>query len=873
MFEDEDVRLFLRPQIGYLAKSNGEQLWMHHYSVYKICTRLLDYLPAFPEKLREPLSLACLLHDVGKMRREAQEILEKGGGGGRVVHKPREEEFRDYISWAEGLCKALDEDTIKAAYDISVTHHHVSDEDIIKNTTAYSSTGILLLRVSDWLASMEKVHPETLDRIVSLFTMPGSDKPFFTLTYFEIGREPGPSTSIIADEALDAFEKNGFKRLVLFPNAAVLVGQGSETTPERGEIAASAYDRIRRQHYAYIQPDYGTRNLFIGFVEENPRAYLEVHRKKILEDLASAEKRGSAFFKLLAELMTDLGRGPGSPDNTWEMNVIHGFATGRNQIRKRGEEWEESRREKLPRQKNGNFDRKKSFDHFLGKLSVRDLLGREYLLDISKDIQGKPLNKLTSEQLFEILISLASKVDEGRGSGEGKIRELEYLLSLPEEKDFTELAKGRFEAYLKYKRRPKPEIGVCEMCGSAFTQKVGTEAPDGATQCFSYVKSNPNIPRAICYLCSYDLAFSRKQEKKNQTSINLWVSSRVDVESEYLLGDIIFRLSDDLNKIRNITRMVDAESDLGLPFPPGLQVPVSKKTLEATEPVTSLEKRIFRTRFGLFIHMENVAANEFSVKDMRARYALIYDILNFLGYETCITNDLEFRQGLFGERRLSTLDNYYQAISVVLLSKVLDRQKKHASRMAMDIIATHPSLAIRKAFETDGRDKPILNADQMRAYIKGLVLADREVVRGGGLTMGELLDEAAFFARNIHRFCVKPEEKRDFWNNLTKHKATKPVQAAFNQMMRGRDFDVAMSAFLSYISDKIAKEDRNDLDAFADRSKKIFRRYYYMRERDFSGFLKAKNALMNGIYVFTRYKDLDLVFQGSSQDFKDEQEG
>jgi DNA repair exonuclease SbcCD ATPase subunit len=106
---------------------------------------------------------------------------------------------------------------------------------------------------------------------------------------------------------------------------------------------------------------------------------------------------------------------------------------------------------------------------------------------------------------------------------------------------------------------------------------------------------------------------------------------------------------------------------------------------------------------------------------------------------------------------------------------------------------------------------------------------------------------------------VEPEEKGEFWQNLTKHKATKPVMAALNAMMRGHDFDVAISAFMAQLSNKIAKEDRRELDDFVRRSKEIFERYYQLRQSSFSDFLKAKNALMNAIFAFTRYKDLDSV--------------
>ncbi len=127
--------------------------------------------------------------------------------------------------------------------------------------------------------------------------------------------------------------------------------------------------------------------------------------------------------------------------------------------------------------------------------------------------------------------------------------------------------------------------------------------------------------------------------------------------------------------------------------------------------------------------------------------------------------------------------------------------------------------------------------------------------------MGDLLRDAAFFARNIPVYCVEPEDRRDFWSNLTKHKATKAALAPLNELMHGHDLDVAMSKLLSQLSVKIGKEEREGMDDFIRGSREILERYHALRQESFSSFLKAKNALMNAIYAFTRYKDLDKVLE------------
>ena len=66
----------LRPQWegGYWAKSSGELLWAHQYKVFRVASLLADFMPAsaFTSNERSLLELACLTHDIGKMRDECQ---------------------------------------------------------------------------------------------------------------------------------------------------------------------------------------------------------------------------------------------------------------------------------------------------------------------------------------------------------------------------------------------------------------------------------------------------------------------------------------------------------------------------------------------------------------------------------------------------------------------------------------------------------------------------------------------------------------------------------------------------------------------------------------------------------------------------------
>ncbi|MDI6874487.1 MAG: hypothetical protein QME84_09450 [Actinomycetota bacterium] len=861
----DNLRAFLKPQVGYLAKSSGEQLWVHHYTVYKVCMRILELLPAFPEDLVNPLQLACLTHDLGKMRPQAQKVLRGAVSTSRVVHKPAYDEIEAYIEKARGLRRPASKKEIKAAYDMAVTHHSVTDEDVIRNSTAYSASGVLLLRVSDWLASMEEIDPDTLERLNTMFLIPGSPHPLLYFTYFEVGREPGPSTSIIASEALAAFEELGYRRLVLFPNAAIVAKAGGVEYPTKEIIARRAYERISRDSLVNIKPNYGTKNLLIGACAEMPHSYLTVHSNQILEDLSKADLRAPAFFKLYAEILSLLGYGPGGRENPWALNVVHGLTTGVSGIPKAGREWEKKTGIELPKQDNGKLNRLESLNTLFGHLTLSQLLPGKVLDALDKEQKqlispyvDKTLSKMKQKELFGVLLALAENVNGGDSQKEKRLQEIATLVSFPVEADFAQIAAERFQAYKRYKKNPDPDKGVCEMCGSAFTQKPGTEAPAGAIQCFSYIKAHPKKPRAVCHLCAYDIALIRNEVRPNNHSITMWITSRVDLEMGARLEEAIKRINSSLNNPRSLSKMMPLSENFNLPLPEHFKLPLTKNAADLEKDLETPTK-FLHTPFGLFGYLGQVAGKGFSVKNQRAVYAALYDILRLIGFNVCLTNDLEFRYGLFGEQRISTKESFFDAVSIMLLSKTFPREKKNQYCIAADIIANQPSLAISRAVETDENNRPLLTEEQLKFYFQALMRSDRPLLKGGEITMGELLRDAAFFARNINRFCVEPEEKGEFWQNLTKHKATKPVMAALNAMMRGHDFDVAISAFMAQLSNKIAKEDRRELDDFVRRSKEIFERYYQLRQSSFSDFLKAKNALMNAIFAFTRYKDLDSV--------------
>ena len=125
-----------------------------------------------------------------------------------------------------------------------------------------------------------------------------------------------------------------------------------------------------------------------------------------------------------------------------------------------------------------------------------------------------------------------------------------------------------------------------------------------------------------------------------------------------------------------------------------------------------------------------------------------------------------------------------------------------------------------------------------------------------------LLKDAAILAdkeKGISHFCVEPEERGKFWQNLTKHSASKPISQALNAIMSNRSLDEVMERFLRNLAVKIPESEKKDLNKFVKNVKEILKKYYELRQKNVSEFLKAKNSLISAIYILTRYPNLKEV--------------
>ena len=89
----EQVKKVLKPQFEYLAKSHGEVLWLHSFSVWSILSKLSARIPRFTDHERLLLEISALIHDIGKMRVRSQEILAKEKHG-KLKHTATKEEIK-----------------------------------------------------------------------------------------------------------------------------------------------------------------------------------------------------------------------------------------------------------------------------------------------------------------------------------------------------------------------------------------------------------------------------------------------------------------------------------------------------------------------------------------------------------------------------------------------------------------------------------------------------------------------------------------------------------------------------------------------------------------------------------------------------------
>ena len=906
MNEEEALKLLkLKPQMWKIGKSTGEQLWMREYTVWYIFKKLTDLkiFPQLEKEKQELLEISCLVHDLKKGTPWNQMILSSEADSDKIINKYvdwwakksvriDEKEFnlrnrlfksgrtdhqieteRDYeyflkpdlelAARGEKLAFENTEEKSRAIFDI-IKHHFIKEEDISKSALAGLGNYILLLKHCDHLASMEDIDARTINEFRKINKF---GRQIFDLTYFTVSREFGPSTALIFDELLKAYKKKGWTPLLYFEDGVVFVSKDKKEALNKEEFIKHMSEHFTIKYLESSPVQYRRETLLVGIAKDHPQKFLVAHKDRIVGDLDRSEA-GSTFFKILMELLTNGGYKNERIRKEYPvLDVLFGLTGGTRGIPLAGKKWKEDKNEDLPKQENGKVDKRASINYIFNSVSLEEVVPKELCNKISATTSA--LNKYSSEELFRILDEIADVFDQKTERDKGIKQYLKDIISLEEEKDFREIVRKRFEEYKKYKRKPsEKEGGVCDICGCTVTQRPSSDFVD--IQTFTQTKAEPRVPRKVCPFCDYDNSVMR-QGLGNYVPINARMHSKIPLKFRDQIKEIINALKNGLNRIQEIENL---EKKWGFLLPP-VDVFTGESEYEVTD-IVSVEDGI-----GSIFRLERKNKKGFSPKDYRVKYEPLYHVLNLLGFNISIGAEEQY--GLFGEDVITKEEDYNKSLAVILLSSTLyfrqENKKKFKQKryiFAKELLEKSPSVAIRYAFAEErirGKNKSELKMDEKLTpkffdflYKSGIMLFR---IKWGEYRMKDLLKDAAFFADRdwgIPHFCVELKERKE-WSkteNITRHKAAKPVSDALNEMLKGGDegaFERAVAAFMRNLAKKIGEEERDTQKEFVKRSADILEKFWELRKADISEFIRAKNALTSTIFVFTRYENLKEVIK------------
>ncbi len=862
----------LRPQwlSGAWAKSSGELLWAHSYTVWSVGRKLARLVPSLSPEETDLLELSCLTHDILKRREENQGRLRSGKGAGD--HKLGFEDLSAYFRDELGNRIPLSDEQVRQILEIARTHHSVSGADIRNQTSARAAMPGRLLITADWIASMEQPDFETLAWLQDLFGGPIGPK-CLSLAYFQFSRFPSPTSYLVVQIALDHYRQQGWDPLVIFPQGAVLSAPPGRKRPLRTELAHAVEDAIIQQSLALQKsvPTGYTGDFLTLLSSQYPDLFLASNRDVIVKQLGSVD-RAMVFVKLVRDILNVRNRiNNKAKDSCALLDLVDSAnsTSGHPRVKQRYKEvYGRSAPEKVNRD---------MLDPLFEEACIRDLVPAGIALPLD---YSTPLKELKAGQLFAILQALATPA-ETRPAQSPLRRYIHASLLMEEDLDFAAVAREIFDRYKTYKRTSDAEKGVCERCACPVAAKMQPGLNFAtAPQAFSQIKPKYQY-RAVCPLCGYDNLVVRK-DVRSDTS---WVYARIEAKVPDLLTnlqrleELVARVVSGVRRPRQLLRLQEIPELSHLPFPPRLRIPVSE---EGREPSAAI--RIPLNERGLLLRLENTGTSR-GPKDLRGQFEPVYHILNFLGLQVSLGT--EEQDGLFGEPVVTDDPSYLRSLAVILLADVLDK-KTNAYVYASQLIARSPSVALSYA-AGDGRDRFGLKPEFLWEFLKYLIRANVPATsKRGAVGMKHLLEDAAFLApslvdagepededtlaledepeepagRKLKRrggiwsFCnYKPEEK----HRITKHSATKPISQALDELMLGRGVEFALNKFMQNLSVKIPSDRTEELNAFVAGVRRIIERAEGIRVADVTDFLRYKNGLLSAVYMFTRYPTLKSV--------------
>lgn len=885
----------LKPLMWKIGKSNGEQLWMHQFTVWHIFNQMttIGAFPKIGKGKKDVLEVACLLHDLKKstpwnqmilfgetdtdkiliayrswwkskgIRIEGRELsnIKRLFDRGRTDHQIETERdlehfLKPYLKKVEEyLPVRITEERTRAIFDL-IKHHFLKEDDISQSELPGFGNYLHILKLCDRMASMETVDVTTITELKNINRL---GRQIFDVTYFTISRNFGPFTALVSDILFQSYKKNGWVPLLYLEGGGVSITKGSGNIPDKERILEDLYQSFLTKSIETHPIQYGTKTNLTGMAADHPQKFLYAHKDEIIRKLNETDA-GVAFFKLLTEILDNGGyKKPPQRENLPALDVLFCLTAGTRAIPLAPEKWEKYKGESLPLKEDGSgIDKRSSLNHIFGSVRTKEVIPNLLLKGLKKT--HLQLRAHSSHELFDILSKLAG-LFEKEAERNTKIKAyLDEIISMEEEKDFQAIAQKRFDEYKNYKQKPADEkIGICEICGCTIAQKPGADFAKGQIQAFSQIKARSDIPRKICPFCAYDNSVMR-MGLGARTPIYVRISSRIPLEFREEITDKIKLLKDGIIRIQNIENM---EKRWGLLFPP-IDIPVGTSDYDVIDYVSTSDRE------EIVCRLESIAKKGFSPKDHQAKYAPLYHILNLLGFRVSIGSEEQI--GLFGDSFFTTEAEYYKSLAIILLSSTIKKNRRYI--FARDLLEKTPSVAIIYASEED-RDKKSkkrwlrLNEDSAKkffeyVYKSGIILFS---INGGEYKMENLLKDAVFFAEGIPKFCWKIDDEWKKWNEglrtgkgATKHLVTRPISKVMDEILQGRSFEVAFARFLPELRENIKKEksgeaktDVKELQEFVGEAKIKLEQYYDLKKKNITEFIRVKNALLSAVFVLKRY--------------------
>ena len=695
-----EVRKILRPQFGYLAKSDGELLYSHHFNVWSIGKKLANFVPSLDEREKYLFEISCLIHDIGKMKPSIQNALKRAENLPEPHKLTSEEDVKKYLDSCQ--IQISDEDSQKIV-DIIRTHHGVSGKDIKEISTSGAQFFTTLLRTADWLASMKYVSFDTLNKLQEIYTN-------IKFTAFQYARHYSPSAFLIAKIAVKKYEELGWTVLCFPANGIVFVGGKNSSFPEKINLVEEIYYEIIKKSLEMQNPipQRADREILSFPANTFPEEFLDIHEDKIIDALGNIDQKGLVFLKYYK----DICKINEIEINNDAVDIINAACASSGRLKTKA-------KEKFSRIFNEDASTPKEvLMKLFDKIKTDNILSETFLENVS--LSSSNLKDLRPEDLFKILKELAKQKKENKFK-ESLLMYLNSIIQMEEEIDFKVFANKLFEKYKDYKRTSDAEKGACEICGCPVAFKMQPALNLSRTpQAFSQIKARYGY-RAICPLCIYDNFIFR--EKVSPNKVNVYLRITINVPDLFLNVDELKRLIDKVRSalvnVNRIVKAIEEEITQNIPFADRIEIPVGKYETE-NEVMPSIEVN------NLLYKLEQVSQDNYSPKDLRIKYEPLYHVLKILGFNVAIGT--EEQEELFGEKIETNEENYYKSLATIIFATKIVEKKVKKYIYARELIEKVPSVTISSL--SNSVDNKRISEDLIKCLIKGLIKSKITIARG-----------------------------------------------------------------------------------------------------------------------------------------------